>query len=450
MTTATLVEPKPTHPDSLTPKTTLVEATPAATTHHTPPRRGRRRTPVPVPGQARVVVWTVAVATLGMLVLLTGATWALAAAGDIRISEGIAKETGEIQRFAAFGVDPATGSGFTTARRFIEVHLEAQQPDRNELFIGSLPGTGVVLERRGDRTVTSGILDPAVQAAMASPGAGSIRTTDHGRISWQTVTIDAADWTGLITVVRFHTPHRQEMSAQIGVLTLVALISLGATGFTAWWVAGRLRPPTRLFEEADRHAHPRQRAMIGSQLDEVTRVQNLVNDLTMLQRIELPGLIEPDLGIVMAEFLDILVDVWQTRVTEVGAPDVTVWRGVCEPNIVATFDEPRLARAVDELVANAVQASEPGSAVWLSASTDARGGWVHLDVIGRGRGIPAAETTSVFDPFVTASNDPRPGVGLGLTVAHRLVVAMAGTLTLIAHEDSPGLTARITLPVTGP
>lgn len=492
---------------------TAALSTPAS---HTRARPAPRAAAHGVPGRTRMVAWTLAVTALGMLVLLLGASWALQSALDQRTTDSLAREAGEIRRFATLAVDPATGASFTSAERLMDVYLERQHPETTELLVAAVPGTSWRAERRGDRTATFDALDPAVRERVLSAGSGSTRTPGHGPISWHAVELDAGGTAGVIAVVRFLGPQRAAAYAQVGLLGGVALLALLTTGTAAWLLTGRLTTPLHQFEHAvavattgasltllpadgrpeyvrlaragnrlvagataaygretqlhhdlahhlqtplatlrrslehERRVRPERAEALREGLAEVRRLQNLVADLVLLHRVELPGLIEPRPAVALPEFAAILVDLWQTRVVEMGATSVRVAIGPCDPAVCATLDEPRLARAVDELLANAVRASPVGAVVWLSVGGwhDARGSWAHIDITDTGRGIPGGERVLVLERFGTASNDPQPGSGLGLTVADRLVAAMGGTLTLIANEGA-GTTARIVLPVLG-
>ena len=72
---------------------------------------------------------------------------------------------------------------------------------------------------------------------------------------------------------------------------------------------------------------------------------------------------------------------------------------------------------------------------------------VHLRIIDRGPGVPAADRAGVTMPFQRLGDQPTndDGVGLGLSIAQGFVEAMDGTLTL---DDTPGggLTVTIALP----
>jgi signal transduction histidine kinase len=115
------------------------------------------------------------------------------------------------------------------------------------------------------------------------------------------------------------------------------------------------------------------------------------------------------------------------------------------PQLLA--DPVLLRRAVDNLMDNAGKYSEPGSRVQLQASTGA--GQLELRVVDQGHGIAPEHLSQVFTPFFRGEQSrarQTGGVGLGLTLARRIVEAHGGTLRL---ESAPGLgtTAILSLPI---
>ena len=95
--------------------------------------------------------------------------------------------------------------------------------------------------------------------------------------------------------------------------------------------------------------------------------------------------------------------------------------------------ELRLVQVLDNLVANALEHSPPGSAVTISAS-DAPP-WVELHVRDRGPGMSAEERTRAFDRFWRAPTNRSGGSGLGLAIVRRLVEADEGQVELRAPAD---------------
>jgi two-component system sensor histidine kinase KdpD len=108
-------------------------------------------------------------------------------------------------------------------------------------------------------------------------------------------------------------------------------------------------------------------------------------------------------------------------------------------------DPTLLERVVANLVDNACKWSPPGAPVRLSAA--ASGGFVTLQVVDQGPGIPRSERDAVFEPFQRRGDTAAvEGTGLGLAVARGFTRIMGGTLEI---DDSPGggATLRLGLPI---
>jgi two-component system sensor histidine kinase KdpD len=108
--------------------------------------------------------------------------------------------------------------------------------------------------------------------------------------------------------------------------------------------------------------------------------------------------------------------------------------------------DPSLAeRAIANVIDNALAWSPAGRPVEVVV-TGGTGEVLELRVIDHGPGIPPADRGRVFEPFARQGNRSNgAGVGLGLTVARGLLVAVGGGLSV---EDTPGggTTMRISLP----
>lgn len=105
-------------------------------------------------------------------------------------------------------------------------------------------------------------------------------------------------------------------------------------------------------------------------------------------------------------------------------------------------DRRRLARAVENLLENAIQHAPRGSRVRVSCARMSDGGhaWTEIRVEDCGSGFKAEELGRVFEPFFSR----RPGgTGLGLALVERIVTASGGAV--FAENRSEGgarLTAR--------
>jgi signal transduction histidine kinase len=106
---------------------------------------------------------------------------------------------------------------------------------------------------------------------------------------------------------------------------------------------------------------------------------------------------------------------------------------------VATGDADRLARAVDNLLRNAVEASPGGDVVDVEVRADSE--QVHLRVVDRGAGIPQGQAGELFEPFFTTKSD---GTGLGLAISRAIAQAHGGE---VAYSRDGAVTRfELTLP----
>ncbi|MFY0571246.1 sensor histidine kinase [Archangium lansingense] len=113
---------------------------------------------------------------------------------------------------------------------------------------------------------------------------------------------------------------------------------------------------------------------------------------------------------------------------------------------VLEADPVLLRRALDNLLDNAGKYSEPQTTVRLLARPLEHG--LQVEVRDEGIGIDPNDLPHLFTPFFRSDRSrarKTGGVGLGLALARRIIVAHGGTLTLESQPDQ-GTTIRITLP----
>jgi two-component system, NtrC family, sensor kinase len=106
-------------------------------------------------------------------------------------------------------------------------------------------------------------------------------------------------------------------------------------------------------------------------------------------------------------------------------------------------DESQVRQVLINLVLNAVQAMPSGGR--LSISTRCRGSEVLIRVADTGPGIPADIREKIFLPFFT-TKDVDQGTGLGLSVAHGIVKAHRGRIT-VGGRPGEGAELTVALPV---
>jgi signal transduction histidine kinase len=161
------------------------------------------------------------------------------------------------------------------------------------------------------------------------------------------------------------------------------------------------------------------RAAIAQASAEIMRLDRLVADLLIVAG-RAPGRRAPlDLGVLL-----------QARAEALGP-----WAALRGIRIVAhgrgeaVGDADALARALDNVLRNAVEASPDGAVVEATVG-EGQGGW-RIEVADRGPGVPAGRAAEIFEPFFTTKPD---GTGLGLAISRAIARAHGGDLTY-ARQD---------------
>jgi signal transduction histidine kinase len=115
--------------------------------------------------------------------------------------------------------------------------------------------------------------------------------------------------------------------------------------------------------------------------------------------------------------------------------------------VMSRCDPARIEQVVGNLVSNAIKYSPAGGRVEIVLERE--DGKAIIAVADQGIGIPIAEKDLIFEPFRRSdlSRETIPGVGLGLSVARRIVEAHGGTIT-VQSSPGEGSTFRVSLPGT--
>lgn len=209
-----------------------------------------------------------------------------------------------------------------------------------------------------------------------------------------------------------------------------------------------LRGNTELMQPEDAEDVTTTRTLL---LDELDRMQRLVDDLLVLARAQRPDFVRRS----PAELAELAVECMD-RITTLGERQ---WRLSADAEGEVLVDRHRIIQAVVQLAANAVKFSEPGSIVELATARvleddprvpDARAAgaavapdYLTLSVTDQGRGIPESQLERVFDRFGRAENTVNvEGSGLGLPIVQVIAEAHGGSVIV---ESTEGIGSRFTL-----
>jgi len=178
---------------------------------------------------------------------------------------------------------------------------------------------------------------------------------------------------------------------------------------------------------------------------ETNRLNQLIGELLTLARLESPA-VEAWENVDVARMLTTIAE--DARF-EADSRAVVV----CLSSVEGVFVHANvnlLYRALENLVRNAVKYTLPGTKVEIvlaeaAPDTTRDSEQCEITVRDRGPGIPAAELQAVLRPFVRSSKVSEDGVGLGLSIADRIIRQIGGTLTL-SNAPGGGLLAAVKLP----
>jgi signal transduction histidine kinase len=175
----------------------------------------------------------------------------------------------------------------------------------------------------------------------------------------------------------------------------------------------------------------------GDVLQDLGRVQRLVDQLLVLARLDESAPVVPDRTVDLDELL--LREARRAREREGLTVDV---RGVSAGRVLG--DPDRLGQVVRNLVDNAARHARSKVTLGLQAQQ----GWAVLTVADDGPGIPEAERERIFERFTRldeARATEHGGYGLGLAITREIVLAHGGTVKAEAAAIGACLLVRLPL-----
>jgi two-component system sensor histidine kinase HydH len=145
-----------------------------------------------------------------------------------------------------------------------------------------------------------------------------------------------------------------------------------------------------------------------------------------------PVCIELNVGDLIAELLDHLR-------RDLHFKQIRVKRTEIDPTARTCSDPDGLRQVLQNLITNAVAASETGGEIQIAACVQS--GRLRITVTDGGPGIPPRDLERIFEPLYTTRSD---GLGLGLTISRSIAAKLGGTLQA-RNVPAPGRGAVFTL-----
>jgi two-component system sensor histidine kinase KdpD len=156
---------------------------------------------------------------------------------------------------------------------------------------------------------------------------------------------------------------------------------------------------------------------IGKAVARLTKVVNHLLDMTRLDS----GLMKPNL-----EWCD-PGELVREALEENPAPEHLLKLDIPQGLPPIRVDARLLSQVLSLLIANAANYSPPGTEIAVSVSNAAEK--LRISIADRGPGLKSGEENRIFEKFYRSPGTPAGGIGLGLSIAKRLVEAHGGQIT---------------------
>jgi signal transduction histidine kinase len=196
----------------------------------------------------------------------------------------------------------------------------------------------------------------------------------------------------------------------------------------------------RGYLETLKYRPQRQEETIALALDELDRMNRLINDLLLLSKAERPDFLDLKL-----EELDWLTEELYLKIRSMAARQ---WKLESKGLSPIRVDRQRITQAVMNLVQNAIRHTQPGDTIAIGSAI--REHHAHLWISDTGEGIAPADQVRIFERFARATDRGIEGEnhGLGLSIVEAIAQAHGGWVEL-SSRPGQGATFTIVIPLAG-
>ena len=189
-----------------------------------------------------------------------------------------------------------------------------------------------------------------------------------------------------------------------------------------------------------------QKKFIPIMLDQANRMENLINDLLSLSRIELQEHIQPQEKVNLKEVLENVEDIHQTRLKEFE------FKNNIKEDTFVKGDHEKLIEVFSNIIDNSIKYSEQDKNIDISLSKDEGkiiGNSYTVSIKDKGIGIPIDKIQRVTERFFRADAKKSikvGGTGLGLAIVKHIVKQHRGDIEINSSPQN-GTEMRVHLPL---
>jgi signal transduction histidine kinase len=183
-------------------------------------------------------------------------------------------------------------------------------------------------------------------------------------------------------------------------------------------------------------ANPGDQLLIQKALQEIERLEGLVNELLHFSSLPVTRRSRGDVGKILNDTLFLVKKQCERQ-------DVELLVDIPEALPLLSLDADQLKQAFLNLLTNALDAMPEGGR--LNVTVHPGKGKLCIAIADTGEGIVAEKTSLIFEPFYTTKGE---GTGLGLSITHTIIANHDGTLE-VQSQPGQGSTFVICLPLDG-
>ncbi len=174
------------------------------------------------------------------------------------------------------------------------------------------------------------------------------------------------------------------------------------------------------------------------------RVSELIDDLFELSRLE-SG--KPELKLETTDMTEFIKGMAAEYYEQFEEKSLQLDLDIPDRKILSRIDRKQLARAISNLLVNAIRYNPPGTAIRIGLAATAS--LLTVEISDSGAGIPENLRDTIFEPFVRGdySRHSDGGTGLGLAIARSIAVSHGGSLRLFPGTGMYKTSFALELPI---